>query len=403
MTLIPTRKFLPYLYLLVFVCFYFSSSSQETKKKTSFFVNPEYMIGKIIPVTNNYDFPKTKYQQIVTTSFGFSNSDTTKWGRFYNCPEAGVLVLYSNLGNNKILGHQLGILPFLSLKVFNNFKSPFRLKLAAGLAYFSNRFDSISNPTNEVVGSHFAWDVKVFLYKSLLKKNGFNLQLGMGFSHQSNGHTRLPNLGINTPMISLSGQIYNNKKDNYISSQRVKGGNISPKNYFITLNQSIGIHEQDETEGPKMGELKPVYVSGLSGAILFNKHIKLRSGFTYRFYQQYYDHVLENDTLSLSETPKKSASNISFFMGNEFLMGHVSIDAQLGINIYKPFYHEFNKSPSISTKLQRTLLTRIGLNLYLINTHKLPKHNLFIGAYIKANMLKADYSEFSFGYTYKIN
>jgi len=239
--------------------------------------------------------------------------------------------------------------------------------------------------------------------RNFLKKNGFKLQLGMGFSHQSNGHTRLPNLGINTPMISLSGQIYNNKKDNYISSQRVKRGNISPKNYFITLNQSIGIHEQDETEGPKMGELKPVYSTDISAAILFNQHLKLRGGFTYRFYQQYYDHIVENQVDELIDNPKWSSSNVSFYLGNEFLMAHVAIDFLLGVNLHKPFYGKFNQGIDVGLSLQKTLLTRIGLNLYLINTHKLPKHNLFVGAHIKANMAKADYTDITIGYTFNLN
>ena len=53
--------------------------------------------------------------------------------------------------------------------------------------------------------------------------------------------------------------------------------------------------------------------------------------------------------------------------------------------------------------LQKSLLTRIGDNYYLINTHKLPKHNVFIGAHIKANMAKADYTDITIGYTFNLN
>ncbi len=106
---------------------------------------------------------------------------------------------------------------------------------------------------------------------------------------------------------------------------------------------------------------------------------------------------------SLNDNPNWNASNISFFLGNEFLMGHASIDAELGINLHKPFYKTFNPKGDVALTLQKLLLTRIGMNLYLINTHKMPKHNLFIGTHIKANNVKADYTEFTLGYTYKIN
>jgi len=287
--------------------------------------------------------------------------------------------------------------------LFNNFKNPFKLKLGAGVSYFTARFDSLGNPHNEIIGSQFTWDVKVFLYKSIYRKGGFSLKLGAGFSHESNGHTRLPNLGVNSPMVSISGQFYNQKEDNYLKPQRVKRGNVSRKKYYLTLELGSGFQDQDETEGPEMGFLKPVYSSDISAAILFNKHIKLRGGFTYRYYKTYYDHILKDQVDGLLDNPELSSSNVSFYLGNEFLMGHMSIDALLGVNLYKPFYRKFNPGTDTGITLQKTLLTRIGLNLYLINTHKLPKHNIFIGAHIKANFVKADYTDLTIGYTYNLN
>jgi len=391
--------------LIGFILLSFSSFcySQEIENNNSHFIEPEYMIGKIIPISNNFAFPSTGYQQTFAINYGFTNNDTTKWGKYYNHAESGFMLLYSNLGNNKVLGHQYSFLPFVSFRVFNGLKNPFKLKLGAGISYFTVRFDSISNPTNEIVGSQFTWDIKIFLYKSIYKKGGFQLKLGIGFSHESNGHTRLPNLGVNSPMASITGQFYKQKEDNYFKPRRIKRHNVFPKKYYITLEEGIGFHEQDETEGPEMGLLKPVYSSDISLAILFNKHIKLRSGFTYRYYKTYYDHIVENQVVELIDNPSWSASNISFYIGNEFLMSHIGIDVLLGVNLHKPFYKKFNQGTEIGISLQKTLLTRIGLNLYLINTHKLPKHNLFLGAHIKANMAKADYTDLTIGYTFNLN
>jgi hypothetical protein len=377
--------------------------AQKSERINSHFIEPEYMIGKVIPANTNFTFPSTGYQQTFALNYGFTNNDTTKWGKYYNHAETGFMLLYSNLGNNQVLGHQYSLLPFVSFRVFNVFKNPFKLKLGAGISYFTTRFDSLGNPQNEIVGSQFTWDVKVFLYKSIYKKRGFQLKLGLGFSHESNGHTRLPNLGVNSPMASISGQFYNQKEDNYFKPTRVKRQNVSEKKYYITLEEGLGFHEQDETEGPQMGELKPVYSSDISAAILFNKHIKLRAGFTYRYYKVYYDHIIKNQTEGLIDNPEWSSSNVSFYLGNEFLMGHISIDVLLGVNLHKPFYRKFNPGTEVGLTLQKTLLTRIGLNLYLIKTHKLPKHNLFIGAHIKANMAKADYTDITIGYTFNLN
>jgi hypothetical protein len=361
------------------------------------------MIGKVIPMSNNFAFPTTGYQQTIAFNYGFTNIDTTKWARFYNHAESGVMVLYSNLGHNDILGHQFSVLPFVTFRVFNGAKSSSMLKLGAGISYFTHRFDSLGNPHNEIIGSQFTWDVKIFLYKSIYRTESMSIKLGVGFSHESNGHTKLPNLGVNSPMASLSAQFYNQEKDNYFHPSRIKRRNVSAKKYYLTYEQGLGLHEQDETEGPAMGFLKPVYTSDLSAAILFNKHIKLRGGFTYRYYKTYYDHIIENNVVGLAEEPNWSASNVSFYLGNEFLMGHIGIDGLLGVNLHKPFYRKFNPQTDVGLTLQKTLLTRIGLNLYLINTHKLPKHNLYLGAHIKANMVKADYTDITIGYTYNLN
>lgn len=387
-----------FLLALPFFCF-----TQEKEKTKISFIETEYMIGKVLPMSTGFTSPTTSFQHVVALNIGLVNKDTTKWGKYYNLPESGLMLLYSTLGNNQILGHQFGALPFVSFRVFKKLNSPFRLKLGAGVSYFTHRFDSIGNPQNEIIGSQFTWDVKVFLYKSIYKKDGFNLKLGVGFSHESNGHTRLPNLGVNSPMASISGQFYNRKDANHFNPTRIKRQNVSKKKYYITFEEGLGFHEQDETEGPEMGEIKTVYSSDISGAILFNKHIKLRGGFTYRYYQTYYDHITKNNTPELIDQPNWNSSNVSFYLGNEFLMGHISIDMLLGINLHKPFYQQFNTGTALGKTLQKSLLTRIGANYYLINTHKLPKHNVFIGAHIKANMAKADYTDITIGYTFNLN
>ncbi len=88
-------------------------------------------------------------------------------------------------------------------------------------------------------------------------------------------------------------------------------------------------------------------------------------------------------------------------------MGHIGIDIMGGLNLYKPFYSEFNtvyeKNTGFRYLLKKHLASRMGLNLYVLNTNKLPKHNAFIGAHINANFGQADFTEFSIGYQLNIN
>ena len=72
------------------------------------------------------------------------------------------------------------------------------------------------------------------------------------------------------------------------------------------------------------------------------------------------------------------------------------------MNLHKPFYKQFSKGTDIGTKLREFFSSRVGANLYLKNTNKLPKHNLFVGAHINANMGKADFTEFTLGYSFSL-
>jgi hypothetical protein len=391
--------------LSILLLFSFSAYcfAQEKEKPKISFIETEYMIGKLIPNQLIKEFPKTNPQQAFAMTLGGKSLDTNKWGRFYNFPESGVTLLFSDLGNNDIFGQMINVLPYVSFNVFNTLPGKSQLKIGLGVSYFNTKFDSISNPINEVIGSHFTWDVKVFLYHQLFQTNKFKLRAGIGFSHESNGHTKLPNLGSNSYLFSLNGQFSTKDYADFKSPSRIKRGNIAAKRYFINAQQSYGFHEQDGTEGPMKGRSKPVYSSSIAFGTIFNNHLKLRVGLVYRFYEQFNTHVTENEIEGLSDNPIAAASNAILFIGNEFLMSHASFDVRLGINLYKPFYRRFNEANDPGTVLRKIFTSRIGMNLYLKDTNKQPKSNFFIGAHINANMAKADFTAFSLGYSYLLS
>jgi len=310
------------------------------------------------------------------------------------------MLLYTNFGNNNVFGHQLGVAPYIAFPIFNRAKTDYKLKLGLGLAYFTKSFDSISNTSNQLIGAPFSWDFKLFLYRNMYSSSNFNLFLGAGLSHESNGHIKMPNMGINSVLLSLTGQFYTNKNP-YFVPNRIKGKNYAPKKMFFYFRKGFGIHEQSVSEGPRIGRKKPVYITSIAVGYTYNKHLKLRTGFTYKYYEQYHTHLIENNVDGLSNQPNLNASNVVFYVGNEFLMSHFSMDTEVGINLYKPFYNKFHPSNKIGPSLLKVFATRLGVNAYLFNTNKLPPHNVSIGVILNANLAKADFTELSIGYTYQ--
>jgi hypothetical protein len=365
------------------------------------------MVGKIVPNYIN-DFPSTNLQHAINIDVGTLKKDTNNtWTKYYNYPQTGISLFLSNMGNNQIFGNQVSILPFISFRVFNKQKSPSYLKLGLGASYFTTYHDTITNIENIDIGSSFTWAFQAFLYKSIHRTNGLDLRLGIGYSHSSNGHTQLPNLGINSALASISAQFY--KKQNTTYHQPTKNKHLfeSNKSYTLGIEKGIGFHEFGHQDYPVGGKKYLVHTSSINFGSILKNHHKAKAGLIYRYYESYNDYILTNKEPTYIENPKNSSSNIELFAGSEFFLGHVAIDITLGLNVYKPFYKKFEEIFPERNQWEYTvkqfISTRLGLNLYLFNANKLPKHNVYVGPHIKSNFDQADFTEITFGYTYKIN
>ena len=99
------------------------------------------------------------------------------------------------------------------------------------------------------------------------------------------------------------------------------------------------------------------------------------------------------------DQPKWNASNIYLAVGAEFLMGHVTLDIELGTNLYKPFFGTFfdifEEKSDFDKKLKSLILQRMGLYYYVWDTAKHPPFNLGIGCHINANNGQADFTGLS--------
>ncbi|PIQ16978.1 MAG: hypothetical protein COW67_00495 [Flavobacteriales bacterium CG18_big_fil_WC_8_21_14_2_50_32_9] len=386
--------------IVFFLCLgCFSVVFSQEKAVNKHFFESEYLIGKIIP--NDFDyFPKNGPQQIVAFNYGILKHDTSSWGRFYNFPEIGITALYGNAGNNRVFGHQISLLPFVTFNVFNQSKAVYKLRIGLGASYFSERFDIINNPTNNVISSIFSWDIRTALYRNIIETNKFVLKFGVGFAHQSNSHTKIPNKGMNSLLFSISGQFYNS--EDYKKPERINNAAYASKDKFIHFRQGFGFHEQNEYEGPQTNLVRPVYSTTVGFGKIINHHVKLSTGFTYRFYQHYYDHITDSNIVGLSNHPSLNASNFLIYFNGELFMHHVGLDFDLEVNVFKPFFNHFHPSKNVVSTLRQLLSTRKGLNLYLFDTHSLPKTNIYIGAYVNTNLGRADFMEFSVGMLKKL-
>ncbi len=383
----------------------FALSGQKLTAPSVFFIQPEFLIGKNI--SNYEEFPESTFRSSVMMSLGNIHTDSDKhWVRYYNYPSTGVSVSFSHLGNPEILSNEVSITPFVILKTSRNLKRSWNFKMGIGASYFDKPYNEIENPYNYVIGSKYNWGFQLFCYKNLVVNESFIVKLGLGYTHNSNAHTQLPNYGLNSAMMSLALQFPARNYNPYFAKDQPKKPINRDKHYFLYIRSGIGWHELGGTVDPIGGPDWAIYSQSISGGIIFKQQLKLSMGFTYRFYESFYDYVRNNPHRKYVQHPRKESSNVNFFLGFELLMGHVGIDIEGAINLHKPFYEEYNERWEFKKGFEywrsRYITTRLGLKYYMVNNEKMPRHNVSFGAHINANFGEADFMDLSIGYTYLI-
>jgi hypothetical protein len=317
-------------------------------------------------------------------------------------------------------------MPFIKFDISNNKR--FSALLSVGTSYFTNKFNEEKNFGNKAVSTDFVWSFRSFFYYKLSrKKNPFSV--GLGFFHHSNGHTRLPNQGLNSVLVSFSKPLINRTGNSEKQAMPTKTEKSKTANYF-SFQSGLGINSLSIPE--PFNDKGLVSRTSFDYGKILSKNIKVGVGAYYIFYEHYYNYISNNESLvqdgrefeSLKNAPAWNASALGISANGELLLNHFSIEARVGFNIHKPAYRidkrinqgwyffprsfpadsgyplgEFNTK----YKLKRFISTRLGLNYHLISNHKLPKHNVFIGAHINANLGQADYTEFSIGYIHLFN
>lgn len=414
-----------YLWLLVsiiFILFYqngFGQTKDAVNKRDLFFI-PEILIGKTLEA--NSFFPETKLQKNLFLSVGKYNFDTDKeWASRLNYPKTGISIGYTDFGNSEKVGHAYSAMPFMEFSIFKQKIEGLNLQIGIGASYTDTQYNAITNPFNKAITTKINWSFRSFLYYDIFKSSSIDWRFGLGYLHHSNGHTNLPNQGLNSLAASLSTKI----------DAKPKKVNDFEKTAFTSKSQTylsfrFGLGQNVLSE--KLNTKKEVFTVSASAGKILNNTFKFGGGFYYRFYEHYYDYIKGNGTLveeqlpHFKENPFGYATNFGLFATSELLMDHFGFEFDLGLNIYKPFYKidwQLNKGYSFENgygetietlgeldwyyEIKRTVSARLGLKYYLWTTNNAPKHNIFIGVHINSNLGQADFTELSAGYVYRFN
>ncbi len=372
--------------------------------------------------TDYDEFPSRNPQYNIILNFGWSNSNK-RWTEKLKKTTTGFSIGYSNFGNNESLGSAYSFMPFIKFDLSKNKR--FSALFSIGTSFFTEEFNEQTNFGNKAISTDFVWSFRSFFYYKLSEKeNPFSI--GLGFFHHSNGHTRLPNQGINSALLSLSKPLFSRSNDDSVHFETYRSDEFETRNY-LSIQTSYG--DNSLSIPFPFNENALVSRSSIDYGKIINPNLKLGLGAYYTFYEHYYKYISNNESMvqegrefeSLKSNPTWNASALGISVNGELLLNHIGVEARIGFNIHKPAYkidkrinqgwYFFPREFPIDSgyplgeldteyKLKRYISTRLGLNYYLISTRKMPKHNVFIGAHINANLGQADFTEFNIGYIY---
>lgn len=125
-----------------------------------------------------------------------------KWHHDFLYPEFNFGITYASLGNNEILGKAFGLGGGIYLPFFRKNQWSLGTHLNAVLAVVTKPYDVETNPKNNAIGSYVNGLFKIGLrVEKRINQHAFGLNIGI--THLSNGAIRLPNLGLNFPLLGL--------------------------------------------------------------------------------------------------------------------------------------------------------------------------------------------------------
>jgi hypothetical protein len=148
------------------------------------------------------DFANTRYPEPLEA--WQKNDYRTICNRAYNYPfVGGYLSFISNFHQD--IGYATTFGLSTDIGVFQTGRSYLSFRPKVGLSYFSNIYDPIQNPDNELISSHFNANLGLGIYYTMQKPIK-TLKIGAEINHFSNGSMTKPNLGINLFSLGLSYQ-----------------------------------------------------------------------------------------------------------------------------------------------------------------------------------------------------
>ncbi len=222
------------------------------------------------------------------------------------------------------------------------------------------------------------------------------IRAGAGVHHFSNGHTAMPNIGVNDLSVRL-GLVY--KPGALVGMEmptrrRFVGDSVWRKNFTFTY----GRHELAHSIYPVDGPTYNVFGLGLGLSRQFGYIHEFYCGASITYYDSYHTWIVRDELYSHFKYFR--ASTIALHAGHEFLLQHFGFVTDVGIKLHDPIVRNYLlPDKTVMNTLKKIFAFKAGLEVYPYK-NAFSGQKLSLGMYIKTNFIQADFVEFNTTFTF---
>lgn len=328
--------------------------------------------GVILPHSPELYHLITGHPEGFILSFSKKTHGKEAWQKLYNYPDYGGYFIYQDF-KNEILGKNYAIGGHYNFYFLNR---KLQFKIGQGIAMTTNPYDKINNSKNRAFGSKYMGNTNFVLnFKQEYLFDRLGIEAGLFFTHYSSGRFKSPNSGLNTYGINL-GVNYNlsKKQPKIIDTISVSNKYKEPIKFNLVLRSGLN-------ENIVIGSgQKPFYHIGVYADKRLSRKSALQLGtelFVTNSIKEYikYRSVAYPEDKGIENTDFK---RIGVFIGHELFINRISLEAQVGYYVYKPFDADIS------------IYDRVGVKYYWT-----PK--IYSGIGVKTHGFLAEATEFSIG------
>lgn len=358
----------------IFAYLLFGLLSFQAKGQAKKFIDFSYDQGPIIG--NNKDWANELIDRIdykgVDVRFGWRSKENNFYSYINRFPSYGVgftsaVKYYTEIGRPMGV-YAFGEFPFGKLNFER--KLNFSYYAQVGLGFNMNPYDAESNPINQFVSSSLNAHIHFGVKASYQLSKSLDLFTSVGTKHYSNGSIKRPNSGINFIPIAV-GLRANLDREKFQPGDRPEFPPLE-KRFFWNIAAYTGLKSYD------IGE-KAYFRGGLGVNYLWELSYKYRMGIGLDWFY------------GGGANDRYPGENVAFSDVNSFAVVG-SWEWKLTEKLYMPIALGVYLSKAHLNQETAGFYERIGVR-YRMN------HNLFAGVQIKAHKAKADFFEFTVGYT----